>query len=153
VIGWIALSGCSSGAEPISATTLVVEPGSPTATVAEPIAAGVVFPAAAEGEFDLDQLEPFTGVLRLSELGCWTIEWSRGVSTAIFAPGFSASGEDQLVSSTGSLLGDGDRVAGTAALIDALVLLPGGRTGRWADYVAFCASSKGALVIGELSPA
>lgn len=112
-----------------------------------------MFPAAVEAEFDLDQLEPFTGVLRLGKVGCWTIEWSRGVSTAIFPPGFAAAGEREITSATGALLRDGDRVSGTAELVDALVLLPGGATGQWAEYVAFCASSKGALVIGELSPA
>jgi hypothetical protein len=152
LFGFAALGACSGGDGRAGSTIAPdMAPVEPTTTLPRPVAGGIVFPVAAEGEFDLTDLDPFEGTLRKSALGCWTIEWSGGVATAIFPNGSAAFGESELAAPGGVRLGDGEVVAGSGRLIDSLVGLPGGRTGEWASYVAFCASSKGALVIGELS--
>ncbi len=110
-------------------------------------------PAAAPGEFEAASEVAITAIATLDNSGCWYLTGDVIQSLLVAPEGtvVDASGS-ALVTPTGEVVGDGDRVDARGWLLT-VSDLPGGPDGKWANYVAFCDPSDDAVVTTSLGAA
>ncbi len=103
-------------------------------------------PSQAAGEFD-DAYSPYTltGSLQLAENGCWYVELNGVERLLAFPEGFSFADSDSttLIDSDGVEFRTGDVIDGVASFRfagpdNSQSALPGGPSGKWANYLTFC---------------
>ena len=154
--GSIAGDKTATNADEPSGTT-PTSTGPPRSTVTAPpdqgSEGGFGAPAAAPGEFEGGYPIAITGVATLGNTGCWYLG-GEGTRSLLIAPEGTAlhrSGS-ALVTSTGEVISDGDRVD-AQGWFESPAELPGGPDGKWANYVAFCDPPVDAVITTSLGPA
>ncbi len=123
------LSGSAEGS-----TSIPTEP-----TTTESNEGGFGAPSQMPGEFDFGPGRPVNGELRLADSGCWYADISGQERLVVLPVGFEQSPETaaELIDSTGTTFGDGDRFDAVGSMVPG-DLVPGGADGKWGNYVVFC---------------
>ncbi len=139
----VLIGACGGDAATTTPTTRVPQPVATTQPAGNE--GGFGAPAQAEGEFAAfgDRSVGVRGELQLATNGCWSANLGESKHLVVFPIGAAipASDPTSILTADGTALTSGSAVDGTVRWVD-VDSLPGGPSGRWAEYVRFCQPSE-----------